>query len=123
MGVMECRPDDEWASVRLDVGRPDHLAPFLGVVDNELAELGGRGCIGLQAQIDEPRLELRAGKSLIHELIEDGDDLRRRARRRADPLPTARLVARAQIRRSLERPAIPRCVWLSSLPRLAADLP
>src|SRR5258706_5776966 len=42
----------------------------------------------------EPRLELRAGKRLIHELIEDGDDLRRRVRRRADPLPTARLVAR-----------------------------
>src|SRR5262245_12375221 len=82
------------SSIRLDVGIPDHLAPLLGVVDNELAELGGRGCIGPQAQIDEPCLELRAGKRLIHELIEDGDDLRRRVRRRADPLPTARLVAR-----------------------------
>src|SRR5215813_11123748 len=85
-----------WAlwSVRLDVRGPDHLAPLLGVVDNELAKLGGRGCIGLQAQIDEPRLELRAGERLIHQLIEDGDDLRRRVRRRADSLPTARLVAR-----------------------------
>src|SRR5258707_12697893 len=82
------------SSIRLDVGIPDHLAPLLGVVDNELAELGGRGCIRLQAQIDEPRLELRAGKRLIHELIEDGEDLRRRVSRRADPLPTARLVAR-----------------------------
>src|SRR6266567_4904309 len=81
-------------SVRLDVRGPDHLAALLGVVDNELAKLGGRGCIGLQAQIDEPRLELRAGERLIHELIEDGDDLRRRVRRRTDPLPTARLVAR-----------------------------
>ena len=34
-------------SLRLDVGIPDHLAPLLGVVDNELAKLGGRGCIGL----------------------------------------------------------------------------
>ena len=60
------------ALVRLDVGRPDHLAPLLGVVDDELAKLAGRGCVGLQAQIDEPRLEIRAGKRLIHELIEDG---------------------------------------------------
>src|SRR5262249_36307896 len=81
-------------SIRLDVGIADHLAPLLGVIDNELAELGGRGCIGLQAQIDEPRLELGAGKRLVHQLVEDGDDLRRRVRRRADPLPTARLVAR-----------------------------
>ena len=80
-------------SLRLDVGGADHLAPLLGVVRNEFAELGGRGCIGLQAQINEPGLELRASKRLIHELIEDRDDLRGRRRRRADPLPTARLVA------------------------------
>jgi hypothetical protein len=66
-------PASEAVSLRLDVGIPDHFAPLLGVVDNELAKLGGRGCIGLQAQIDEPRLKLRAGKRLIHELIEDGD--------------------------------------------------
>ena len=28
--------------LRLDVGRPDHLAPLLGVVGDELAEVGGR---------------------------------------------------------------------------------
>ena len=28
--------------LRLDVGRPDHLAPFLGFVGDELAEVGGR---------------------------------------------------------------------------------
>ena len=27
---------------RLDVGGPDHLAPFLGFVGDELAEVGGR---------------------------------------------------------------------------------
>src|SRR5262249_58020582 len=110
-GVTE-HPACEAVSLRPDVGIPHPLAPLLGVFDNELPKLAGRGCIGLQAQIDEPRLELRAGKRLIHELIKDGDDLRRRVRRRADSLPTARLVA----------PAIPQCVWLSSLPRLAADL-
>src|SRR5262245_52457668 len=70
---MECRTE-LLGSIRLDVGRSDHFAPLLGVVDNELAELGGRSGIGLQAQIDEPRLELRAGKRLVHQLIEDGDD-------------------------------------------------
>src|SRR5215469_18113899 len=29
-------------SLRLDVGRPDHLAPLLGFVGHELAEVGGR---------------------------------------------------------------------------------
>ena len=28
--------------LRLDVGRPDHLGPFLGFVGDELAEVGGR---------------------------------------------------------------------------------
>src|SRR5215469_9287699 len=64
------------ALIRLDVGIPDHLAPLLGVVDDELAKFGRRGGIRLQAQIDEPRLELRAGKRLIDELIEGGDNLR-----------------------------------------------
>src|SRR5262245_61858487 len=30
------------ASVRLDVGRPDHLAPLLSFVGNELSKVGGR---------------------------------------------------------------------------------
>jgi hypothetical protein len=28
-------------SLRLNAGRPDHLAPLLGIVDDEFAELGG----------------------------------------------------------------------------------
>src|SRR5262245_59454254 len=30
------------SSVCLDVGRPDHLGPFLGFVGDELAKIGGR---------------------------------------------------------------------------------
>jgi hypothetical protein len=32
--------DDDAASFRLDVGRPDHLAPFLGFIGDQLAEVG-----------------------------------------------------------------------------------
>src|SRR5262249_57276243 len=31
-------------SLRLDVGRPDHLAPLLSFVGNELSKVGGRTC-------------------------------------------------------------------------------
>jgi hypothetical protein len=31
-------------SLRLDVGVPDHLGPFLGLVGNELCEVGRRAC-------------------------------------------------------------------------------
>ena len=65
--VMERRNASQ--SLRLDVGVPYHLAPLLGVVDNEFAKLGGRGYVGLQAQIHEPSLELRAGKRVVHEPI------------------------------------------------------
>jgi hypothetical protein len=30
------------ASIRLDVGCPDHLAPFLDILDDVIAELGRR---------------------------------------------------------------------------------
>ena len=38
---MEYRPDSGSASLRFDVGRPDDLAPLLGVVSDELAKIGG----------------------------------------------------------------------------------
>ncbi len=34
-------PGDAWASLRLDIGGPDHLAPLPSFVGNELAEFGG----------------------------------------------------------------------------------
>src|SRR5262249_24666574 len=46
-------------SVCLEVGRPDHLGPLLGVVGNELAEIGGRAGKQRAAEVEQPRLELR----------------------------------------------------------------
>jgi hypothetical protein len=53
--------------------------PFLGIVDDELAEIGWRACKCLRAQIVEPRLEFGIGKSGIDGAIELVDDFRRRA--------------------------------------------
>src|SRR5437660_12645049 len=43
-------------SFRLDVGRPDHPAPLLGILDDVVAELGRRPGKRLLAQVDEARL-------------------------------------------------------------------
>src|SRR5262245_32913325 len=42
-------------SVRLDVGRPDHLAPLLGILDDVIAEFGGRACKRLEPQVGKAR--------------------------------------------------------------------
>ena len=41
--------DTVWGSHRLDVGRPDYLAPLLGLVGDELAEVGGCDRHGVHA--------------------------------------------------------------------------
>src|SRR6516165_11683522 len=51
------------ASVRLDVGRADHLAPLFGVLGDELAELSGRHRQWNAAQVCEPLLDLRIGEA------------------------------------------------------------
>jgi hypothetical protein len=65
-------------SLRLDVGRPDHLPPLLGFVGDQLAKVGGRA--GEQhAQIIEPRLCLWIGEARVDLLVEPVDDLDRRS--------------------------------------------
>src|SRR5262245_3372779 len=89
--------DNGSASLPLDARRPNHLAPLLGKLDNEFAELGGRACKWFRAQIDEPRFEHGISKGGINLLIEDRDDLRRRVRGGSNAIPTARLVTRHKI--------------------------
>src|SRR5262245_50380406 len=62
------------ASVRLDVGGPDHLAPLLGFVGDELAEFGGRHRHRHAAQIGEPRLDRGIGEAGVNCLVELVDD-------------------------------------------------
>ena len=99
-------------SLRLDVGGPDDLAPLLGFIGDELAEVGRRDRKHGAAQFDEPRLDLGIGEARVDLPIEFLDDLGGRAPRRAETEPCARLVARQEfsnrrdVRQSSERAAV-----------------
>ena len=81
------------ASVGLDVGRADHLAPFLGFFGDQLAELDRRSWQQRAAEVSETGLHLGVVESRVDLLVELVDDLRRRGLRCTDAEPTARLVA------------------------------
>ena len=48
-------------SLRLDVARPDHLAPLLGLIPDKLGVGSWRACQNLAGQVGEPRLDLWIG--------------------------------------------------------------
>src|SRR5215471_14558773 len=57
-------------SLRLDVGRPDHLAPLLGFFGNERFEIGRRATEDNPAQIHELCLHFGIGEASIDLLVE-----------------------------------------------------
>src|SRR5262245_6096031 len=79
--------------LRLDVGRPDYLAPLLGFVGDELGEVGRRARKHCRAQIGNPRLHLGISEPSVYFFVEFVDYLRRRALGRTEAAPEARLVA------------------------------
>src|SRR5438132_1452826 len=84
-------------SFRLDVCRPDHLAPLLGFVSDKAAKVGRRHRHWRASQVSEPRLDLMIGESGVDLLVELLDDLGRRGLWCADAGPGARLVARHEL--------------------------
>jgi hypothetical protein len=72
---------------RPDVGRPDHVAPFLCFIGDELAELGGRARKHGAAQFGEARFQLGIGEGGVDFPVELVDDLSRRIPRRANAIP------------------------------------
>src|SRR5262249_54996265 len=58
-----------YRSVCLDVGRPDHRAPLLSFVDEQLIEVAGRAWKGGGTQLGEPRLHLGIGEGRIDLLV------------------------------------------------------
>src|SRR5262249_11276498 len=81
------RSSAEASSLRLDVGGPDHLAPFLGFLCDQLAELGRRSRQRRAAEVSETGLHLRIVESRVDLLVEPVDDLGRRGLRCAEAVP------------------------------------
>src|SRR5262245_14176375 len=84
--------DSGSASLRLDVGSPDHFGPLLGFVGDQPAKVGGRARQRRTTHIGKPRLERGVGKRGVDLLVERADDLSGCASRHADTVPSACLV-------------------------------
>src|SRR5262245_39573695 len=80
-------------SLRLDACELHHLAPLLGFVGDEFAEVRGRACKHSAPELDQPCPNLGVGEAGVDLLIELVDDLDRGPGGCSDPEPSARLVA------------------------------
>src|SRR5215216_7842989 len=60
--------------VRLGAGELDHLAPLLGLISDELPEVGRRTREHRAAHIGDPRLNLRICETRVDLLVEPIDD-------------------------------------------------
>src|SRR5262245_22710877 len=85
---------DRDSSLRLDVGGADYPPPFLGVVGDELVEIGAREREHFATQVSKLCLHFRIGKGRVDLLVEHVEYFDRGALGRVDAVPTARLVAR-----------------------------
>jgi len=57
-------------SLRLDVGRPDHLAPLFGLVGDKLTEVGGRAWKHCATKVGKPRLDFGIGEARVDLRVE-----------------------------------------------------
>ena len=73
------------------------LPPFRGFVGDELAKLGGRHGHRNDANVGEPRPDLRIGETRIDLLVELVDHVGRRARRCADPWRLTSISAKVNV--------------------------
>src|SRR5438105_15751332 len=62
------------SSLQLHAAGLDHLRPFLRLVGDQLAEIGGRARQNNAAKLGEPRLHARVRKGRLHFLVELVDD-------------------------------------------------
>ena len=95
------------ASVRLDIGGPDHLPPFLRFFGNEGPEIGRRAGKNHAAEVGELSLQLGIGETSIDFLIELIDDLTRRFRGSADSEKNRSIRSPEQIRPRSGGQAVP----------------
>src|SRR5215468_11961605 len=79
-------------SLRLDVGVPDHSAPFFGVFDDELAEVGGRANKHGPTKVGDPRPQSGIGEARVDLFVELVADLCGRIPGLTDSLPACSLL-------------------------------
>src|SRR6478609_10883651 len=102
-GVTECLPNG-CVLVRLDVRRPDHLAPLLSLLGDKFAEAGPRKNKDRHTGFSKPRHDIRIGESGIDLAMELVHDLKRCISGSDDATPPACLEASKGI-------CDPRNVW------------
>src|ERR1022692_3672940 len=78
-------------SIQLDVGRPDHLAPSLSFLDEELPQVGRRDGKRNAAQVGKARLDVGVGESGVDRIVELVDRLGGRVLGRTNAEPRTRL--------------------------------
>src|SRR5271170_5892893 len=71
---------------RLDVGRPDHLAPLLRFIRDELAKIGRRQRERRAPEFGKPCVDFRIGECRDNLLVELVNDPKRRVSGHADAL-------------------------------------
>src|SRR5260370_18632067 len=79
--------------LELDVGRADDLAPLLGFVGDDLAEVGGRTGNQRAAEVGQPNLQFGIGEAGIGLLVQPVDDLGGRFPPRAAAGPPPRPIS------------------------------
>src|SRR5262249_46945305 len=84
-------------SLRLDARELHNLAPLLGFVGNELAEIGRRAWEYRAAKVGKPRNHLGIGESHVNFLVQFFYDVRWRVPGGTDAERRARLIARNKI--------------------------
>src|SRR5271157_6416067 len=84
-------------SLRFDVGRPDHLAPFFGFVRDELTEVGRRSRERRATQVAKASPHLGISKSGVDLPVKLVDGLGWRPRRYAQTCPEACLKTGQEI--------------------------
>src|SRR6267154_3165068 len=78
----------------LDASLPDHFRPLVGIFHDELFELSGRTGERRIAQVDDASLDSWIIQACVDLSTEVVNNLGRGISRRADALPTGRLIAR-----------------------------
>src|SRR5215470_10265915 len=87
-------PANSTPSFRLDVGRPDDLAPDLGLDFDAVSELLRRACDHFEAERRQALLHVRQGKNCRDLALERADNLVRRSGGRQEAHPTVTLDLR-----------------------------